>query len=1141
MKFQKLIIHNIASIEDATIDFEAQPLASSEVFLITGKTGAGKSTILDAICLALYADTPRMDSTKMQGKTADGEKAIDISDPRQLMRRNTGEAFSTLTFLGSNGVHYEATWAVQRARKKVTGNLQPKSRQLTNLDTGHTLTKDKEIEAELKGAIGLDFNQFCRTTMLAQGEFTRFLNSKDEEKADILEKITGVDIYSKIGAKVFDVTCQKKQLWEDALQHIKGIRLLSDEEITQKKEVLSQLDFQHKELKAKSDTLTTKYNWIKKFHELNQQLSNAAKAHHVAIEATTNEEFKQKAHKVSTWKATIDARRLFEEMQKAERTKNEQLAKLNNLSKDFATLQGAQLQAKQIIIQIDNECNTIEDFLQKEAERATVYENAQTIANNLSTIDIGRIAIQKNKIDIEKTEQRLQKELIPILNKAKQEAKAAKDHSQETEQNIKNCEEAMTDIRLPQLREQQDKTQELLRKIATAKDRIDILETAKKQHERNREKLTKQLLSVNNKKEALSKTISLVHDAQLKMNIRKEVLEKQSDTVNKFASTLRLKMKVGDTCPVCCQKITQALPHEDELSALFMSFKKDYETAEQEYKTVSDRQISLQAAIESEWAIYKRDKSVFDNDQSVSFACQKAQEACEACGIKTLHATVSLVLDTMDTKVQAKSNALCTRIKEGETKENQLKLLRKALDTQRKEIDNAKEKVTKAEKSINECKMNIAALEATVKTKETDIHTAAEKVSNLVCSHQWDINWNHQPAAFAQALTAAAKNYNIQLQQQQKLSAKLATAKAIYKNTDEIIKAILQAMPTWKQIEPVQNKTIASIQSYANTLNTAVATIQGLIRTAQRTYNSDKTLLADYLNTHQQVTIGMLQKLCAYTNNDIDSIEALLKKKHDAVIVANTLLANAQKVLAEHQQTKPQIADDDTLSTLTLQITDLEKQLNEITERKGAIHQELKTDQDNKLKQNTLIEDAGKKKIIYQKWSRLNQLIGDATGKRFRTIAQSYVLASLIHSANNYLTTLTNRYTLKVIPGTFVITLEDAYQGFVARAASTLSGGESFLVSLSLALALSDIDQKLCVDTLFIDEGFGTLSGEPLQNAINTLRSLHTKAGRHVGIISHVEELRERIPVQIQVNQEGNNSSSKVEIVSDISFSSPQK
>ena len=127
--------------------------------------------------------------------------------------------------------------------------------------------------------------------------------------------------------------------------------------------------------------------------------------------------------------------------------------------------------------------------------------------------------------------------------------------------------------------------------------------------------------------------------------------------------------------------------------------------------------------------------------------------------------------------------------------------------------------------------------------------------------------------------------------------------------------------------------------------------------------------------------------------------------------------------------------------------------------------------------------------------------------------------------------TLTDRYTLKVAPGTFVISLEDAYQGYVSRAASTISGGESFLVSLSLALALSDIGQQLAVDTLFIDEGFGTLSGEPLQNAINTLRSLHNKSGRHVGIISHVEELQERIPIQIQVIQEGNNSSSKVKII----------
>jgi exonuclease SbcC len=104
----------------------------------------------------------------------------------------------------------------------------------------------------------------------------------------------------------------------------------------------------------------------------------------------------------------------------------------------------------------------------------------------------------------------------------------------------------------------------------------------------------------------------------------------------------------------------------------------------------------------------------------------------------------------------------------------------------------------------------------------------------------------------------------------------------------------------------------------------------------------------------------------------------------------------------------------------------------------------------------------------------------------------------------------------------------------VSRAASTISGGESFLVSLSLALALSDIGDTLSVDTLFIDEGFGTLSGEPLQNAVNTLKTLRTKAGRHVGIISHIEELQEKIPVRIQVEQNDRTASSMVKIVPEV-------
>ena len=109
--------------------------------------------------------------------------------------------------------------------------------------------------------------------------------------------------------------------------------------------------------------------------------------------------------------------------------------------------------------------------------------------------------------------------------------------------------------------------------------------------------------------------------------------------------------------------------------------------------------------------------------------------------------------------------------------------------------------------------------------------------------------------------------------------------------------------------------------------------------------------------------------------------------------------------------------------------------------------------------------------------------------------------------------------------------VEDAYQGFAKRAASTISGGESFLVSLSLALALSDIGHTLAVDILLIDEGFGTLSDDSLNKAINTLKTLHRKSGRKVGIISHVEELMGKVPVQIRVEQEANSSKSIINVV----------
>lgn len=1130
MKFKKLCIHNIASIENAVIDFESKPLVDSEVFLITGKTGAGKSTILDAICLALYADTPRLYSTKMQGATMDAEKEVKIDDPRQLMRRNTAQAHASLTFIGSNGVNYEATWAVARARKKVSGAIRGKSWELKNLHTGVTLTKDTEIKNEIRAAVGLDFNQFCRTTMLAQGEFTRFLNSKDDEKAEILEKITGVDIYSKIGAKVYELTDQKKKEWEDAKRQVEGTRTLTDEEISERLRMLSALDDRHNELKAAIDKEAVKRDWLLKDNELSKSKNNAAEALRVANEVIESNDFRHKEQNVKEWNETIDARLWMSEVMKASNAQKEEKKTLNELAGTYSELLGGQRFAEDEVGRIEAEIKDIDTFISAEADKVSVYEKAQTIVSLLNTIDEGRKAIQKSLADIESENRKLEGVFTPAFEKSKEEAQKAKNAFEKEESEVQEKEDATATLNLPELREKRDVAKDLMAKIITVKERIETLASAKAQHEDTRRNLAERKAALSVKAEKSASMDASIHDAKIRMDVRKEDLDKQSDSIDKFASALRTKLQVGDTCPVCRQQVMSALPHEEDLAALVGNLKKAYEESEKEYRDLVDKKIKLDAEIKTESMSYDRDLKTFREDKSVDNAVQKASDASQACGIGKLDDNTPSALNSLEVSTSKTLDNLNLKIKDGETKEAEAKKLRKALEARRKDVDTLVAKVLEAEKSLNECKGRISTAKALANSKTDEVNNALQKASELI-SGNWQIDWMDSPNEFASTLTHSATEYTSCLQKKQTLSSQLETVKANVANIQDVMSTILSAMPSWTEVKAGDVVNVENLLTKANALNTSVATALSKLKTAEEHLEANQTKLKSFLAEHSSLSMERLESLNTYTANDITRENESLKNAHETVVARKTLLDNAEKLFAEHQAKKPEFAEDDTLYVLNGRIEGIEKQLAEISEKRGAINQELKTDKDNRARLGTLIQDADDKKTVYDKWSRLNQLIGSAKGDLFRKIAQSYVLTSLIHSANSYMKTLTDRYTLKVSPGTFVISLEDAYQGFVSRAASTISGGESFLVSLSLALALSDIGQQWQVDTLFIDEGFGTLSGEPLQKAVETLRSLHSKAGRHVGIISHVEELQERIPVQIQLIQEGHNSSSKVNIV----------
>ncbi len=1131
MKIQKLIIHNIASIEDATIDFEQDPLSSSEVFLITGKTGAGKSTILDAICLALYAETPRMKNTKMQGDTSDGDKTMKIDDVRQLMRRNTGEASATLTFTGQNGVPYEAKWSVARARKQTTGNIQAKDWQLTNLQTGKVLNKDKEIAAEIKEAIGLDFKQFCRTTMLAQGDFTRFLNSEDNEKAEILEKITGVDIYSKIGAKIYGLTEEKRDDWAFAQRLVAGTKTLTDEEIEERNRQIQTLEQNYNEQKALSEKETGKHKWLESERNLKSSVEKAMESFRIATETVNNEEFKQQETLVAEWNSTIEARNWLQSGKKAKKDQETAEQNIDELQKRYATLLGGKQFAETETDQLHNQIKLCADFIESEKEKAPMYENAQTIVGYLNTIADGRSQIEQNKKFINQEKQALKNQWQPKLNKAIDAENAATTAFNAQETKVKEQENALKALDMQGLRKKFNATNEILGNIGIANERLAHLENEKKRMEDWKQKIAQQLKEIEEKKKQSDEMNAPLRDAELIWKTKKEDLDKQKDTVDKFAKTLRSKLHLGDTCPVCRQKIATEMPHEEELSALFAQLEEAVRQAENKYNSLNSKKIELDAEIKTATDNYSKDQKAFATDTSVAEAKAKALEYCQKCGIDSIDDNTRPTLNSLEKKTKADKEKFESQLNDGTKKEQDLDELRKALEIKQKEKEERSSEKNAAEQDKLYCAQRIEQAENLAKAKTDDVSKAEENAKKLIVCADWEHDWTQFPKEFAAELTQATQNYNQKVNENQALKPKYDSAKENCNQVTSVVKKICDEMPEWSGTVPSNAVKIPNLLAEANDVRTQLASELESLKKAKAERENCRNRLTDFFNRNVNLNLDRLTELNQLDSNQILNLNSQLEQKRQNVASTTSVLENATQQHTEHQKGKPELAEDETLEQLAARIEEIDEEMREINEKKGAVRQELNSDNENKTKLAELIADENKKKADYQKWSRLNQLIGDAKGNKFRKIAQSYVLANLIHSANNYMRTLTDRYTLKVEPGTFVILIEDAYQGFSTRAASTISGGESFLVSLALALALSDIGQSFSADTLFIDEGFGTLSGEPLQNAVNTLRSLHSKAGRHVGIISHVEELQERIPVQIQVLQDGNNSSSKIKIV----------
>lgn len=881
MKIKKLTIHNIASIVDAEIDFGSGQLAEADIFLISGKTGAGKTTILDGLTLALYGTTPRLEAQMVKSAvTLEGEE-VKVKNPGQLLRRNTGEGNVRLTFTGNNGLDYVATWSVRRSRGKASGSLQPCKHTLYVEGCSEApLTKETDISEEIRRAVGLDFSQFCRTTMLAQGEFSKFLNSKDADKASILEKITGTEIYARISEKIYEICAGKKADWETAARDARAVPVLSAGDKTALRVRIARLNMEYGFIEKRRKEAVAMKDCLEAIENAGKKLGSCAGR----IE-TLRGRYRRFLGAVAFMKEE-----LRQEMEKAETMGADELLKRKN--------------AKQIEVDALG-IKTLRDKREKA---------------------IGRI----------------------------------------------------------------DSIKAVLRAISDYMENHERLDTRRSQTESYEKQLEENIAKIEDLQPQIAEAVEKEKKAE-------EIYDGQKDTVDQFAKKMRAKLKEGSVCPVCRQEVLAVPESEYVLRQVIAKYRDQWQQARKAHADLRDAANRLDAANKLLEKQIAKERAIISKEEASMLKKKESMTAdCKSLGIdadydlpgEILMEKLPTPLDAALSAAEERKTRLDGEIKAGEIKEEELKKLQ-----------------TQYEQAA---------------TLETSIARGKESLRNIAGSE--------------------AK--------------------------------IIELMPAWRE------ESAGALMKDARIEQTAVSLISDISAAL-----SEQTAAAEE-------KAGKEDELAAMGPMDGDRSSGQLQRE----------------------------------------IAEIGLRMRQIGEEKGAYSQRIFDDGSARLRMASLMEEADRLKKIYDRWARLNEYIGSAKGDKFRKVAQSYVLESLVSSANHYLETLTDRYRLHAIPGSFVLSIEDAWQGGLLRTAATLSGGETFLVSLALALGLSDLGETLRVETLFIDEGFGSLSGEHIQSAIATLRTLHSRTGRRVGIISHIEELRERIRPQIRVEQDTRSSTSTVSI-----------